>query len=239
MSKVKFHSIKDNINEDNYYDLLCLPDGMEYTEEELTLRFKKLCLLYHPDKAMPEDREKTEQRFKLISIAYETFLDPSRRKTWESTIDFDDSIPEKDSKKDFLKEYGAVFKRNGRFSVVTPVPKLGDMNTSIDEVRSFYDFWYSFKSFRDFKVKGDHDVNKAEGRDEKRWMEKENDKLRTGKRKEEAARIRELVQQAELLDPRLLKHKNDEKQKRLAEKEEKANAKLAKQRGFSFQFFLF
>ena len=49
----------------------------------------------------------------------------------------------------------------------------------------FYDFWYKFKSWRDFKVDKDHDLERADGREERRWMEKENDRLRGPARKEE------------------------------------------------------
>ena len=226
--KIKWHSIKEEIDENDYYALLCLPDRMASTEEEIRLRHKKLCLLYHPDKALPEDRERTEQRFKKITQAYETLTDPVKRRQYEATLEFDDSFPDGDEATDFFEEWGPVFKRNARFSVIVPVPELGTEETDLEEVKKFYDFWYAFKSWRDFKVEKDHNLEKAESREERRWMEKENDKLRAPKRKEEAARIRKMVELAEKLDPRIARQKRLEKQKRLQEKQSRENAKLAK-----------
>jgi DnaJ family protein C protein 2 len=82
------------------------------------------------------------------------------------------------------------------------VPVLGNPDDHIDVVNAFYDFWFEFKSWRDFKVDKDHDLEKAESREEKRWMEKENAKLKASKLKEEAARVRALVEDAIRIDPR-------------------------------------
>jgi len=38
----------------------------------------------------------------------------------------------------------------------------------------FYQFWFTFKSWRDFTFKGKHRLDEAENRDEKRWMMREN-----------------------------------------------------------------
>lgn len=57
-----------------------------------------------------------------------------------------------------------------------PVPVLGDMSTSDNDVNSFYDFWLSFKSWRDFAYLDEHKVESANSREEKRWMIRENQK---------------------------------------------------------------
>ena len=38
LSKIKWHTIHDEIDEDDYYALLCLPDGQGSTEEEVKMR---------------------------------------------------------------------------------------------------------------------------------------------------------------------------------------------------------
>lgn len=79
-----------------------------------------------------------------IQDAYETLVDTEKRKKYDSTMEFDDSIPtNKDySEDEFLREFGACFERNSLYSEKKPVPKLGDMKTPISQVLRFYEFWY-------------------------------------------------------------------------------------------------
>ena len=225
----KFHTIDDYVDEDNYYALLCLPDRHNTPEEVIRENFKQLCIVYHPDKAPEAKREKQEKRFVIMQIAFETLLDETKRRAYESRLDFDDSWPdaEESTEADFFKNWGPCFKRNAIFAE-TRMPELGGPDQSIDEVNAFYDAWFAMKSWRDFKVKGDHDVSKAEGRDEKRWMEKENDKLKNRLRKEEAVRIRQMVDKAATYDPRFLRWRKEEKARKQAEKDAKETARLAK-----------
>lgn len=52
--------------------------------------------------------------------------------------------------------------RNGRWSVTQPIPSLG-----IKEVDAFYDFWFSFKSWREFLHEDEYDLEQAENMDGK------------------------------------------------------------------------
>lgn len=47
---------------------------------------------------------------------------------------------------------------------------------SIRKVNNFYEYWVNFESWRDFSLQGEHDVEDAHDRYEKRWMIKENDR---------------------------------------------------------------
>ncbi|KAG2295786.1 hypothetical protein Bca52824_042455 [Brassica carinata] len=47
------------------------------------------------------------------------------------------TVPEEN---DFFKVFGPAFKRNARWSVNTRVPNLGDENTPVKEVDSYYNF---------------------------------------------------------------------------------------------------
>ncbi|KAL0786479.1 hypothetical protein Bca101_002725 [Brassica carinata] len=78
------------------------------------------------------------------------------------------TVPEEN---DFFKVFGPAFKRNARWSVNTRVPNLGDENTPVKEVDSYYNFWYAFKSWREFPEEEEHDLEEADSREEKRWME--------------------------------------------------------------------
>ena len=96
------------------------------------------------------------------------------------------------SEKSFFSVYGEVFRRNERYSVVKPVPQLGDLNSSDDDVHAFYDFWLGFRSWRDFSYLNEHQVESAQSREEKRMFIRENEKKQAGKKKEETAPCEEV-----------------------------------------------
>ena len=74
--------------------------------------------------------------------------------------------------------FNKVFQNNARFSVVKPVPNLGDLDTPIEQVYKFYNFWDNFKTWREFSQYDEYDVEDAQDRYEKRWMEQQNKKSR-------------------------------------------------------------
>lgn len=44
------------------------------------------------------------------------------------------------------------------------------------QVNNFYEYWVNFESWRDFSLEGEHDLEDAHDRYEKRWMIKENER---------------------------------------------------------------
>ncbi|CAL5433651.1 unnamed protein product [Camellia sinensis] len=207
------------------------------TEEQIRKSYRETALKHHPDKqaalllaeetetAKQAKKDEIENHFKAIQEAYEVLIDPARRRIYDSTDEFDDEIPTDCAPRDFFKVFGPAFMRNGRWSVNQPIPSLGDESTALKEVDSFYNFWYSFKSWREFPNEDEFDLEQAESRDHKRWMERQNAKLTEKARKEDYARIRALVDNAYKRDPRIQKRKEEEK----AEKQKKKEAKyLAK-----------
>lgn len=44
------------------------------------------------------------------------------------------------------------------------------------QVNNFYNYWVHFQSWRDFSLEGEHDLEDAQDRFEKRWMMKENER---------------------------------------------------------------
>ena len=69
-----------------------------------------------------------------------------------------------------------------------------NLNTSrYDQVKKFYDFWWEFKSWRDFRSEDEYDLEQAESREEKRWMEKQNEKMSAPLVRQERSRLLKLT----------------------------------------------
>ncbi|XP_076948933.1 uncharacterized protein LOC143621381 [Bidens hawaiensis] len=225
----------DKAAQQDHYALLGLAH-LRYlaTEEQIRKSYRETALKHHPDKqaalllgeeteaAKQAKKDEIENRFKAIQEAYEVLMDPTRRRIYDSTDEFDDEIPTDCAPQDFFKVFGPAFMRNGRWSISQQIPTLGDNTTPLKEVDSFYDFWFSFKSWREFPHEDEFDLEQAESRDHKRWMERQNAKLSEKARKEEHARIRSLVDNAYKRDPRILRRKGTLK----AEKQKKKEAKF-------------
>ena len=79
--------------------------------------------------------------------------DEGKRRTYDSSLPFDDKIPKEEDIKDPKKFYvffNTCFKRNAKFAATKPVPEIGDDNTPIAEVFKFYKYWDQFKTWREF-----------------------------------------------------------------------------------------
>ncbi|MCQ2816809.1 MAG: DnaJ domain-containing protein, partial [archaeon] len=188
---------KDNISLDQEEEKEESKDIEENKEEEIEKK-----------PMTDEEKKKYEinQKWLKIKEAYENLLDPVKRKKYDSSMMFDDSIPDEDKTYDdnsFFIEFGPVFMKNAIWSKKQPVPKLGDMDSTIDKVKKFYRFWYNFDTWRDFTVEGEYNIDEANSRFEKRQMMKENKKMKSNLHKEEKERISKLVQIAYKNDPRI------------------------------------
>lgn len=146
-----------------------------------------MALELHPDKCAvgakdDADREAIEARFKQFQAAYETLSNPVKRREFDSTDAFDDTLPYDCDPADFFKVrskawsarvscqgmldgahrraclhvllildvdsaqvFAPAFRRNSRWSNITPVPDVGDENTPWDDVDEFYVFWFNFR----------------------------------------------------------------------------------------------
>jgi len=232
--------MSDALKKKNLYELLSTTEGA--SQEELKKAYRVLCLIAHPDKvaAMEDEKEakKVQERFVMIQEAYEILSDPSKRMQYDSTLDFDESVPKFKEGQDFFKVFTEAFKRNARFSVKRPVPELGSMEDEPRVWKRFYDFWYDFQSWRDPVILAQKageeicDLEDAECREEKRWMMRENARVAKVYAREEKERISKLVNLAESFDPRVLAEKEAKQAARKAEmarrEEERTAAKRAK-----------
>ncbi|KAL2629936.1 hypothetical protein R1flu_014622 [Riccia fluitans] len=233
---------KDDGEQQDHYALLGLSHlRFLATEEQIRKSYREVALKHHPDKqaalilqeeteeAKQAKKEETDRHFKAIQEAYEVLIDPAKRRVYDSIDEFDDEVPSECAPEDFFKVFGPVFARNGRWSVSQPVPSLGEDESSMEDVDKFYDFWWSFKSWREFPHADEFDLEQAESREHKRWMERQNGKLREKAKKEENSRIRTLIENAYKRDPRIVRRKEEEKAEKLRKKQAKVLAKQEKE----------
>ena len=66
---------------------------------------------FHPDKLGDKYTEKDKEVWLKIQAAYETLSDPAKRKKYDSSLPFDDTLPKKDdiSEVNFYEKFGACF----------------------------------------------------------------------------------------------------------------------------------
>lgn len=216
---------------DDYYELLGLGQlRWEATTEQIRKAYRLKAMEHHPDKTQDKD----DTMFKAVNKAWETLNDEKKRRTYDSIDDLDlDDVELPDAATfdtaRFFEAFGSLFQRWSKWSEYKPVPKLGDENTPYRQVEQLYKFWTNFKSWRDFSFEDEYDVNEAEVREERRWMERQNDKKRRKKKEEERKKIREMVALAQRLDPRVRKHEETSRLNKLAE-QKKRDEKMAKAR---------
>lgn len=130
-----------------------------------------------------------------------------------------------------------MFKAEGRFSRVQPVPKFGDENSTQEDVETFYNFFYNFDSWRSFEYQDEDVPDDNENRDQKRHMERKNNNARKKKKNEDVARLRKLVDDAMSGDERIkrfrqaasAKKNKNRLEKEAAEKKAAEDAKAAKE----------
>ena len=201
--------------------------------------YHKAVLMYHPDKAQYKTADGKEDRtvFLKIQEAFAVLCSEPKRRAYDSQLPFDESIPtdEKVQKAlakgphKFFKVFGPVFQRNARFAQQKPVPDVGDMDTPMPQVYKFYEYWVKFESWRDFTgVGAEYKPDDAGSREEKRFMQKENERLAKKLKKKEMERLIALVAMAEKYDPRVVADK--ERRKNAKESEKNAKESTAKAR---------
>jgi DnaJ homolog subfamily C member 2 len=224
------------MGERNHYEVMGLGDlGPEATDEDIRKAYRKLVLIYHPDKRADasSDGRQTNAVFLAIKKAHEILSDVSKRKEYDSRFGFDDSIPSgtEDLSEEgaFFELYRPVFRRNARFCAETPVPDLGDADSDYADVDAFYRFWFSFKSWREFTDQDEHDPDMAQSRDERRWMMQQNEKVRAKLKTQENERISKLVSRAHANDPRVKAARDAEREERIRRREERQAKKDAEE----------
>ncbi|GFS89032.1 dnaJ homolog subfamily C member 2 [Nephila pilipes] len=221
---------KDWKNQDHYAVLGLKKKRFLAKDSELKKAYRRKVLLHHPDKrrnAGENVKDLDHDYFTCITKAYEILGNPTKRQSYDSVDpEFDDVVHpvNNHSKEHFFKIFGPVFEANSRWSMKKPVPLLGKEDSSVNEVDDFYSFWYNFDSWREFSYLDEEEKEKGENREERKWIEKQNKVARQKRKKDEMARIRQLVDNAYACDPRIIKFKEEEKQRKLAQKKAREEA---------------
>jgi len=226
---------KDWKTQDHYAVLGLSKLRWRATEEQIKRAHRKKVLRHHPDKKAARGGEENDQFFKCIQRATEILLDPVKRRQYDS-ID-DEANLEPPSKKDvqkkpanFYKLWSPVFEAEGRFSKKTPVPQIGNADSSREHVEGFYNFWYNFDSWRSFEYLDEEVPDDNENRDQKRHMERKNNNARKKRKVEDTARLRKLVDDCLAQDERIKKFRQEgNKQKNAKRAEKEAAEKAAKE----------
>ena len=207
-------------------------------------------LKHHPDKkAGAVGNSNDDAFFKCIQKAHDVLTHPEKRRQFDSVDPhydlLDTDVPTaqqvtkaRDPNSAFFKLFAPVFEREARFSRKQPVPLLGEYSDSKEKVEGFYDFWYNFDSWRSFEYL-DKEVNEGSdkygalfwtkpwlinfpySRDDKRYTEKKNKAERARRKKEDTARLRNIVDVALSADPRIKRIKQEEKEAREAKRKNK------------------
>ncbi|CAO1618980.1 unnamed protein product [Sympodiomycopsis kandeliae] len=194
-------------------------------DHHIKIAHRKKVLKHHPDKkAGASGLTNDDAFFKCVAKAHEVLSHPEKRRQFDSVdegVD-DDAVPSgKESPEKFFALWGPVFERESRFSIKEKngeTPEIGDINSTRSHVDNFYDFWYNFDSWRSFEYL-DKEVNEgSDDRADKRYQEKKNRNERAARKKEDNARLRNLVDKALSVDPRIKKLKAEEKAAREAKK---------------------
>jgi DnaJ family protein C protein 2 len=206
-NKTKEQIEKSVSGKHDLYAVFGLEDNVfEATDQQIKTRYRKASLQFHPDKLGRKVTERDKEIWQKIQQAYETLLDPAKRRRYDSSLPFDETIPEESqitSDKKFYQLFNRAFVNNARFSIIKPVPSLGKEHATMQEVDEFYKFWFSFKTWRDFSQYDEYDLEEAQDRYEARWMGSQNRKVRAEYEGMERRRVNELVTRSYNQDPRI------------------------------------
>lgn len=209
--------------EGNLYGALEIFEKTEEADEKMiTKAYRKMALKYHPDKLGKNLTERDKEVWLKIQEAYETLIDPAKRRKYDSSLPFDESIPEQDDFEDynFYEVFTRYFNLNSRWSVKQPTPNFGNEHMPLPNVKKFYKFWFEFNSWREFSQYDEYDVTEAEDRYERRYMEQENKRCRAKYVKLERQRILKLVELAYDNDPRIRKEREEIEAEKQRKKDE-------------------
>ncbi|KAI9294765.1 DnaJ-domain-containing protein, partial [Neoconidiobolus thromboides FSU 785] len=230
-----------------YYDLLEVNN--DASDKEIKIAYRKQALVWHPDKN-PTRNEEATFRFSKVQHAYQVLSDPQERAWYDENRDsilFGDGsssnndigvaelmhyfsclyVDYSDKPTGFYTVHRMLFEKltkNEGNEEIKAVPSFGDSITPYSEIKKFYNFWENFSTDLEFTWYEEYNASQGPDRKARRYMEKENKKLRDNAKKEYNSTVRNLVLFIMKRDPRVkeyLDNKKKEKEKKENEKKEK------------------
>ncbi|ODV78413.1 ribosome-associated chaperone [Suhomyces tanzawaensis NRRL Y-17324] len=192
------------------------------TEDQIRRAHRKQVLKHHPDKKSASGGLEQDGFFKIIQKALEIMLDSNKRQQYDSVdTNADVKPPAPKSKYDFFEAWGPVFESEARFSKKQPVPSLGNLESSKEQVDEFYSFWGKFDSWKTFEFKDEDVPDDTANRDHKRYIERKNVATRKKLKQEDNKRVIEIVERAHAEDPRIKMFKDAAKKEKERKKWER------------------
>ena len=224
---IKSLEAKDWKDQD-HYRVLGIPNlRVKASTKDVKKAYKYMVLKCHPDKSQGNTKV-DEEAFTCIQKAYEQLCLIDGKRAYDSVDPFfDNDVPNvtEHNKQNFYKVFGPVIERNAQWSMNKNVPMLGTDSDEIDYVNDFYNFWYDFKSWREYSYLDEEERDKADCKEERRYLDKLNKQERVRRKKEEMTRMRQIVDNCYACDPRIKAFNEDRKKRKL-------EAKLAKQEAY-------
>ena len=132
--KTKAEIEKEALDAD-YYKILEIEYTPDVDEKKITMAFRKMALTYHPDKLGKKANANTKKIWLTIQKAYDTLTDPAKKRKYDSSLPFDDSMPKESdlvSDETFYDLFEKCFANNAKFAVDKPVPHIGNKDTPMD-----------------------------------------------------------------------------------------------------------
>lgn len=174
------------------------------TEDQIRRAHRKQVLKHHPDKKSASGGLEQDGFFKIIQKALEIMLDSTKRLQYDSVDENADVKPPlPKTEYDFFEAWGPVFESESRFSKKKPVPQLGTIESTEEDVDKFYSFWGKFDSWKTFEFKDEDVPDDTANRDHKRYIERKNISTRKKLKQEDNKRVIDMVERAYSEDPRI------------------------------------
>ncbi|KAK9473251.1 uncharacterized protein V1510DRAFT_110035 [Dipodascopsis tothii] len=83
----------------------CLGITKDASEADVRKAYRRLALIHHPDKSLPENREAAHTRFQEIAFAYGVLSEPERRRLYDETGSLEESASDFSWKEFFDQMY--------------------------------------------------------------------------------------------------------------------------------------
>ena len=209
-SKISFIFMTEEQKKTDWYSILNVQKNA--TTGTIKEAYHKQCLETHPDKLKTD----CDSHFKLVVKAFDILGNSEMRRAYDSIGPIEEvTLKDKEYTDDeFFRVFARHFRKFAKWSSMT-TPTLGDITSDMNEVDNFYNFWFDFKSWRDFSFKmEDVEMESEISREEKRYIHLQCEKEIAKLKRTEARSIMSLAEKARKNDPRIKRRAKERLQER-------------------------